>query len=110
MRWSYFLKRWNRLVYIVNNEWGIHCFIGKFEEVRKIEDIDIFQAILNKNYDVCYEIGKGCGERWANGELVNYNSGYNSGNVILYNHDRQVIYHIPYKGIKWLLPRKSKSK
>ena len=35
-----------------------------FEEVRKIEDIDIFQAILNKNYDVCYEIEKGCGERW----------------------------------------------
>lgn len=59
---------------------------------------------------VTYEIGKGCGERWANGELVNYNSGYNSGNVILYNHDRQVIYHIPYKGIKWLLPCKSKSK
>lgn len=78
--------------------------------MRKIEDIDIFQAILNKNYDVCYEIGKGCGERWANGELVNYNSGYNSGNVILYNHDKQVIYHIPYKGIKWLLPCKSKSK
>lgn len=70
------------------------------------KDIDIFQAILNKNYDVCYEIEKGCGERWANGELVNYNS----GNVILYNHDRQVIYHIPYKGIKWLLPCKSKLK
>ena len=84
---------------------GIH-FSLEFEEVRKVEDIYIFQAILNKNYDVCYEIEKGCGERWANGELVNYNS----GNVILYNNDKQVIYHIPYKGIKWLLPCKSKSK
>ena len=55
-----------------------------------------------KNYNVCYEIEKGRGERWVNGELINYNS----GNIILYNHDEQVIYHIPYKGIRWMLPGK----
>ena len=74
--------------------------------MRKIENIDIFQAISNKNYDVCYKVEKGCSERWVHGELINYNS----GNVTLYNHDKQVIYHIPYEGIKWLLPRESKSK
>ena len=70
-----------------------------------MKEVDIFQEILGKNYDVCYEIEKDCGERWANGELINYNS----GNIVLYNHDKQVIYHIPYKGIRWMLPGKKSS-
>ena len=37
-----------------------------------MKDIDIFQEILGKNYDVCYEVERGCGERWANGELITY--------------------------------------
>ena len=63
---------------------------------------DVFGKVLDKNYKVCYEIEKGCGEYWVTGELINYNS----GNVIIYNSDKEVIYHIPYKGIKWLLPIK----
>lgn len=40
---------------------------------------DVFGKVLDKNYEVCYEIEKGCGEYWVTGELINYNSGeYNS--------------------------------
>lgn len=63
---------------------------------------NIFRKVAGKNYKVCYEVGKIYDEYWVTGELINYNS----GNVILYNSDKEVIYHIPYKGIKWLLPSK----
>lgn len=66
-----------------------------------MECIDIFKKIVGKNYKVCYEIEKGF-EQWVNGELVNYNS----GNIDLYDTKRETIYHIPYNGIKWIIPIK----
>lgn len=55
---------------------------------------------LNKKYKVCYETEKG--EQWVRARLVNYYW----GNVVLYDDNENEIYHIPYSGLKWILPCK----
>ena len=50
-----------------------------------------------------YEIEKGI-ERHVTGRLLNYNG----GNVVLLNEDKNELYHIPFSGLKWLLPVKEK--
>ena len=39
------------------------------------------------------------------GTLLNYNS----GNLDLYNEENGELYHIPFSGLKWLLPVKDKN-
>lgn len=68
-----------------------------------MEYINIFKKIIGKNYSVCYRVEKNS-ERWISGELINYNS----GNIILYDAKNEVIYHIPYCGLKWMIPIKKK--
>ena len=62
-----------------------------------------FDDALNKNYRVCYEVERTY-EVWVSGKLINYNG----GNIILYDEKKNNLYHIPYKGIKWLLPLENK--
>lgn len=68
-----------------------------------MEYIDIFKKIIGKKYNVCYRVETNS-ERWISGELVNYNS----GNIILYDAKHETIYHIPYCGLKWMIPIKKK--
>lgn len=71
----------------------------------KEQNLDIWTVgDIGQEYNVGYEINRGDGITWITGELVNYNY----GNIIILNHDEKLIYHIPYKGVKWLLPRKNK--
>ena len=44
-------------------------------------------------------------EGQAVGRLLNYNG----GNVVLLNEDKNELYHIPYSGLKWMLPVKDKN-
>ena len=67
-------------------------------------EYDLLKNALDKNYKVVYEIGKGM-EGQAIGRLLNYNG----GNVVLLNEDKNELYHIPFSGIKWLLPVKNKN-
>ena len=68
-----------------------------------MKHIDIFKKIIGKNYSVCYRVEKNF-ERWISGELINYNS----GNIILYDTKNEVIYHIPFCGLEWMIPIKKK--
>lgn len=69
-----------------------------------IKYVDIFKKITGKNYRICYKEAEGY-EQWVTGELINYNS----GNVDLYDSKKEVIYHIPYSNIRWMIPMKPKS-
>jgi hypothetical protein len=63
-----------------------------------------FTNALNKKYEVIFEVYKGYEESIV-GILLNYNS----GNLGLYNEEKGELYHIPFSGIKWLLPVKNKN-
>lgn len=63
-----------------------------------------FENALNKKYKVIFEVYKGCEESIA-GILLNYNS----GNLDLYNEEKGELYHIPFSGLKYLLPVKDKN-
>ena len=67
-------------------------------------DLDWCKNALNKKYKVTFEVYKGYEESIV-GILLNYNS----GNLDLYNEEKGELYHIPYSGLKWLLPVKNKS-
>ena len=71
---------------------------------------DTFNDILNFNEEVCgkkykvaFQIDRDCSIRWASGTLMNFNC----GNVDIKTDDGYVI-HIPYNGLKWLLPANKK--
>lgn len=63
----------------------------------------ISNVILGKIYDVCYTVD-GI-EHWTVGELIQFGNG-----VDLYNEDYETLTHIPYKAIKWILPKISQQK
>lgn len=63
-----------------------------------------FKNALNKKYKVTFEVYKGYEESIV-GILLNYNS----GNLDLYDEEKGELYHIPYSGLKWLLPVKNKN-
>lgn len=63
-----------------------------------------FKNALNKKYKVTFEVYKGYEESIV-GTLLNYNS----GNLDLYNEEKGELYHIPFLGLKWLLPVKDKN-
>lgn len=65
------------------------------------DDEDIFEKITGKNYNVCYSVEKGY-EQWVKGKLINYNS----GNIDLYDTKKEAMYHIPYSGVRWMIPIK----
>lgn len=67
-------------------------------------EYDLLKNALNKNYKIVYEIEKDI-ERHVTGRLLNYNG----GNVVLLNEDKNELYHIPFSGLKWLLPAKEKN-
>ena len=71
--------------------------------MKKLE-LDWFKNALNKKYKVTFEVYKGCEESIV-GILLNYNS----GNLDLYNEEKDELYHIPFSGLKWLLPIKNKN-
>ena len=71
----------------------------------KFQKYNYFSNALNKTYKVAFEVYKGCEENIV-GILLNYNS----GNIDLYNEDKGELYHIPFSGLKWLLPAKDKNK
>ena len=71
----------------------------------KFQKYNYFSNALNKTYKVAFEVYKGCEENIV-GILLNYNS----GNIDLYNEDKGELYHIPFSGLKWLLPVKDKNK
>ena len=66
-------------------------------------EYDLLKNALNKKYRVIFEIYKGCEESIV-GILLNYNS----GNLDLYNEEKDELYHIPFSGLKWLLPIRGK--
>lgn len=68
-------------------------------------DLDWCKNALNKKYKVIFEVYKGYEESIV-GILLNYNS----GNLDLYSEEKGELYHIPYSGVKWLLPVKNKNK
>lgn len=68
-------------------------------------DLDWCKNALNKKYKIVFEVYKGYEESIV-GILLNYNS----GNLDLYNEEKGELYHIPYSGVKWLLPVKNKNK
>lgn len=70
--------------------------------MKKLE-YDWCKDALGKKYNVCYETEKGL-ERWIKARLMDYYW----GNVILYDDNKNEIYHIPYSGLKWILPVKEK--
>lgn len=70
----------------------------------KILDLDWCKNALNKKYKVTFEVYKGHEESIV-GILLNYNS----GNLDLYNEEKGELYHIPFSGLKWLLPVKDKN-
>ena len=70
--------------------------------MKKLE-YDWCKDALGKKYNVCYETEKGL-ERWIKVRLMDYYW----GNVILYDDNKNEIYHIPYSGLKWILPVKEK--
>ena len=63
-----------------------------------------FKNALDKKYKVTFEVYKGYEESIV-GILLNYNS----GNLDLYNEEKGELYHIPFSGLKWLLPVKEKN-
>ena len=71
----------------------------------KFQKYNYFAKALNKKYKVTFEVYKGCEENIV-GTLLNYNS----GNLDLYNEEKCELYHIPFSGLKWLLPVKDKNK
>lgn len=71
----------------------------------KFQKYNYFSNALNKKYKVTFEVYKGCEENIV-GILLNYNS----GNLDLYNEEKGELYHIPFSGLKWLLPVKDKNK
>ena len=70
--------------------------------MKKLE-LDWYKNALNKKYKVTFEVYKGYEESII-GILLNYNS----GNLDLYNEEKGELYHIPFSGLKWLLPIKEK--
>lgn len=70
----------------------------------KFQKYNCLSNALNKKYKVIFEVYKGCEENIV-GILLNYNS----GNIDLYNEDKGGLYHIPFSGLKWLLPVKDKN-
>lgn len=62
---------------------------------------DFREKVCGKKYDVGYKIDKCHPVKWIRGTLMNYNS----GNLDLETDNGYVI-HIPYEGLKWLLPAK----
>lgn len=70
--------------------------------MKKLE-LDWYKNALNKKYEVTFEVYKGYEESII-GILLNYNS----GNLDLYNEEKGELYHIPFSGLKWLLPVKDK--
>ena len=62
-------------------------------------EYDLLKNALNKEYIIIYEVENGI-EKRAAGELLNYNS----GNVVLFDKKKNDLYHIPFSGIKWMLP------
>lgn len=70
--------------------------------MKKLE-LDWCKNALNKKYEVTFEVCKGYEESII-GILLNYNS----GNLDLYNEEKGELYHIPFSGLKWLLPIKEK--
>lgn len=71
----------------------------------KKSELNWCKNALNKKYKVTFEVYKGCEENIV-GTLLNYNS----GNLDLYNEEKGELYHIPFSGLKWLLPVKDKNK
>ncbi len=71
----------------------------------KKSELNWYKNALNKKYKVIFEVYKGCEESIA-GILLNYNS----GNLDLYNEEKGELYHIPFSGLKWLLPVNDKNK
>lgn len=71
--------------------------------MKKLE-LDWYKNALNKKYKVTFEVYKGYEESIV-GTLLNYNS----GNLDLYNEENGELYHIPFSGLKWLLPVKDKN-
>ena len=70
--------------------------------MKKLE-LDWYKNALDKKYKVTFEVYKGYEESII-GILLNYNS----GNIDLYNEEKGELYHIPFSGLKWLLPIKEK--
>lgn len=70
----------------------------------KKSELNWYKNALNKKYKVIFEVYKGYEESIA-GILLNYNS----GNLDLYNEEKGELYHIPFSGLKWLLPVKDKN-
>ena len=60
-------------------------------------EYDLLKNALNKNYKIVYEIEKDI-ERHVTGRLLSYNG-----------EDKNELYHIPFSGLKWLLPAKKKN-
>lgn len=71
--------------------------------MKKLE-LDWYKNALNKKYEVTFEFYKGYEESIV-GILLNYNS----GNLDLYDEEKGELYHIPFSGLKWLLPIKDKN-
>ena len=67
-------------------------------------EYDLLKNALNKKYIIIYDVERGA-EKRVTGELLNYNG----GNIVLLDVDRNELYHIPFSGIKWMLPMKGKS-
>ena len=63
-----------------------------------------FTNALNKKYEVTFEFYK-----WYEESIVGILLNYNSGNLDLYDEEKGELYHIPFSGLKWLLPIKDKN-
>lgn len=62
---------------------------------------DFKEKVCGKKYNVGFEIDEYHSIQWVRGTLMNYKS----GNLDIETDDGYVV-HIPYSGLKWLLPAK----
>ena len=62
---------------------------------------DFHERVFGKKYNIAFKIDEYHSGEWLKGILINYNN----GNLDIETDDGYVV-HIPYEGLRWLLPSK----
>ena len=76
-----------------------NCNSAPMTSIRAKSDFQ--ERVCGKKYNIAFKINEFHSVEWLKGILMNYNN----GNLDIETDDGYVV-HIPYEGLRWLLPSK----